>query len=78
MSGELRIGDVDTLLPLRVPHRRFVLTLESEPETSFTRGSLRALDDGVSYPIQSNAALFDALVEFVDQQMGLDAGEPQP
>jgi hypothetical protein len=64
-SGTLRISDVDTKQALSVHSLACLLTLEREPDATFSRGHLRLLDAGVSYPIQSNVALFEALTDYV-------------
>jgi hypothetical protein len=66
VSGVVQIADVQSSKALTVDTQRaFVLTLESEPDVSYARGHLRSLDDGIEFPIQSNAALLDALTQYV-------------
>ena len=64
-SGVVRIANADTRGELRVQRGSFLLTLEREPDATFTRGHLRLLGGSVAYPIQSNAALFEALTDYI-------------
>jgi hypothetical protein len=64
-AGMLQLSNLDTMAPLEVEPLSFVLTLEREPDVTFSRGQLRSLDGTVSYPIQSNAAMFEALRAYV-------------
>ncbi|GEM_PF-4651903 len=61
-SGLLRVANVETSQALVLPKQRFVLTLEHESEIPGSRGQLRLLPDGGTFPIQSNQALFEALL----------------
>lgn len=61
----LRVSDVDTTAVLDLPPCAFVLTLECDPDVSYARGQLRLLADDVTYPIQSNAALFERLSQIL-------------
>jgi hypothetical protein len=64
-SGLMRITNADTRGALAVQRGSFLLTLEWEPNATFTRGHLRLLGDSVRYPIQSNTALFEALKDYI-------------
>ena len=64
-SGILRVANADTRQALTVTGGSFLLTLERERDATFARGHLRLLGDGADYPIQSNAALFEALNEYI-------------
>ena len=64
-SGVLRIADANTTRGLLVRPGSFLLTLEREPDATFARGHLRLVGDGAEYPIQSNAALFEALNDYI-------------
>ena len=59
----MRITDVETLEEIAIGHLGFELTLEGEADVTYARGSIRTLDENVTYPIQSSAALLDALIE---------------
>jgi len=62
---QLEISNLDTMAAVSLEARSFVLTLELETDVPYVRGQLQSLPDRTSYPIQSNAALFDALSAFV-------------
>ncbi len=64
-SGILRIANADTRQALAVQRGSFLLTLEREPDATFSRGHLRLLGDGADYPIQSNVAFFEALNDYI-------------
>jgi len=64
-SGGLEVADVDTSRAVRVDGLALVLTLETEPEATVSRGHLRSLVDEAVYPIQTNRALFNALASYV-------------
>jgi hypothetical protein len=61
----MRVVDVETLEELALERLGFVLTLESEPGISFARGTIHTLGDDLTYPIQSSAALLDALLAYL-------------
>ena len=71
-GGELRLSDLDTERELPVDSGSFVLLLENEPRDTFARGQLKMLRDGTTYPVQSNAALFEMLKELIDRAAGSD------
>jgi hypothetical protein len=71
-GGELRLSDLDTQRELSVESGSFVLMLENEPRDTFARGQLKMLRDGTTYPVQSNAALFEMLKELIDRAAGSD------
>ena len=64
-TGTLQLSNLDTMAPLDVEPFSFVLTLEREADVTFSRGQLRSLDGTVSYPIQSNAAMYEALSAYL-------------
>ncbi|HEY3079916.1 MAG TPA: hypothetical protein VGM69_08415 [Chloroflexota bacterium] len=64
-TGTLQVSNLDTMAPLEVEPLSFVLTLEREADVTFSRGQIRSLDGAVSYPIQSSAAMFEALSQYV-------------
>ena len=61
----LRIFRVGNQQELSVQPISLVLTLEQEPGVTFARGQLSLLDTNVTYPIQSNASLFEALSRYI-------------
>ena len=65
LSGVLTIADVETSQQLPIEPNLFTLTLEHEPGATYARGALRVLPAGTAYPIQGNAAAFDALRDYV-------------
>jgi hypothetical protein len=71
-GGELRVSDVDTLRELSLGASSFVLVLENDTPDTFVRGQLRILRDGTNYPIQSNVALFELLMNVLDRDAGSD------
>jgi hypothetical protein len=71
-GGELRLSDLDTERELPVDSGSFVLMLENEPRDTFARGQLKMLRAGTTYPVQSNAALFEMLKELIDRAAGSD------
>ena len=71
-GGELRLSDVDTQRELPVESGSFVLMLENEPRDTFARGQLKVLRDGTTYPVQSNAALFEMLKDLIDRAAGTE------
>lgn len=73
VTGSIAVTDVETQQPLPVPQRAFVLTLEREPGVTHARGHLRWIEGNVSYPIQSSAALFEALQQYLDDSSGAPA-----
>jgi hypothetical protein len=70
--GLLRVSDLATQreLDLDLDASTFVLTLEHEPRETFVRGQLKLLPDGTTFPIQSNAALFELLLSLLDRAAG--------
>lgn len=65
-AGAVHLVNADTDQPIVLPHQTFLLTLNREPESSYVRGQLRALDgDGDTYPIQSNVALYETLCRWL-------------
>jgi len=71
-GGEFRLSDVDTQRELPVESGSFVLMLENEPRDTFARGQLKVLRDGTTYPVQSNAALFEMLKDLIDRAAGTE------
>ena len=69
---ELRVIDVDTQRQLPLESSSFVLVLENEARDTFVRGQLKMLRDGVTYPVQSNLALFEMLKDLIDRTVGAD------
>jgi hypothetical protein len=65
LTGALQVSNLDTMAPLEVEPLALVLTLEREADVTFSRGQIRSLDGSVSYPIQSSAAMFEALSAYV-------------
>lgn len=68
LAAELRVSNTETDRALTMPHGcSLLLTLEREQGASYVRGHVKLLGEGIQYPFQSNAALFEALSEYVAQ-----------
>jgi len=63
--GVLSISEAESAEVLAVEPNLFMLTLEREPGATYARGEFRSLHTQARYPIQGNAALFEALSEYV-------------
>ena len=63
--GVLSISEADSAQALAVEPNLFMLTLEREPGATYARGEFRSLKTQTRYPIQGNAALFEALSDYV-------------
>jgi hypothetical protein len=63
-ASDLTISDLETSRPLRLEPNVFVVTLEWDSTESYSRGRLEWVAKRTSYPIQSNAAFFEALLAF--------------
>jgi hypothetical protein len=68
--GGLRVSDLASQRELQLDARAFVLTLEHEPSETFVRGQLKLLPDGTTFPLQSNAALFELLSSLLERAAG--------
>ncbi len=67
-AAELRVANTESERTFLMPHKcSLLLTLEREQDETFVRGHVQLLGESVQYPIQSNAALFEALSEYVTQ-----------
>jgi hypothetical protein len=61
----VQVSNVESEVDLPVAAGAFLLTLEHESGSTYTRGQFKSVRDNVSYPIQGSAALFDALSAYV-------------
>lgn len=69
-SGALRVSDLASQRELQLETPSFVLTLEHEPSETFVRGQLKLLPDGTTFPIQSNAALYELISTLLERAAG--------
>ncbi len=74
-ATELSVSELETRRTLHCEPGSFVLTLDAEPDATFTRGQLQSLSDRSTYPIQSNLAFFEAVRAFIGEPMTRQAGE---
>ena len=72
LTSELRVSDINSQRALLLEQSSFVLTLENEPLETFTRGQLKLLHDGTTFPIQSNLALLDFLTSLLNRTAGTE------
>jgi hypothetical protein len=64
--GGLKVYDVDTERPLPLFVGALILSLTNEPGAGHARGWLHTPDRAFSCPIQTSAALFEALAGYVE------------
>jgi hypothetical protein len=67
-SARMQVTQADGGIPVALSQLSFVLSLEHEAQENFSQGTIALLDRTRTFPIRSNAELFDVVYSWLSRR----------